>query len=121
MRQNMRQNTRKLTRKERILRIIAPKRFDRYWIDKLNAESRAEEQAERKRKIRLLEEAGPEGINTELHEATLVSSDGWELTVRRWVVTVQGQTITSFPVRGSKPSERYLYDLLLDGLKAGII
>lgn len=117
----MKQNTRKLTRKERIMSIIAPKRFDRDWIDKLNAESIAEEQAERKRKIQLLEESNPEDVDIELHEATLVSFDGCELTVRRWVVTVQGQTITSFPVRGSKPSERYLYDLLLDELKAGII
>ena len=117
----MEQNTRKLTRKERIMSIIAPRRFDRYWIDKLNAESRAEEQAERKRKIRLLEEAGPEGIDIELHEATLVTFSGLSLTTRRWVVTVQGQIITSFPVREGERSRQCLYDLLLDGIKAGII
>ena len=117
----MEQNARKLTRKERIMSIIAPRRFNRYWIEKLNAETRKERQAERKRKIQLLEEAGPDGINTELSEAKLVMSNGHEITARRWVVTVQGQIIASFPVRKGEQSEQVLYDLLLDGLKAGII
>lgn len=113
----MEQNTRKLTRKERIMSIIAPRRFDRYWIDKLNAESKAEEQAERKRKIQLLGKAGPEGIDIELHEATLVTFSGLSLTTRRWVVTVQGQTIASFSVGEHKPSQQYMYDLALTELQ----
>ena len=117
----MEQNARKLTRKERIMCTIAPKWFNRYWIEKLNAETREERQAERKRKIRLLEDAGPEGINTELHEATLVLSGGREVTARRWAVTVKGQIITSLPTGEKKPDNRLLYDLLLAELKAGTI
>lgn len=119
----MKQNARKLTRKERIMSIIAPKRFDRYWTEKLDAESREEEerQAERKRKIQLLEESNPEDVDIELHETTLVMVNGYECTFREWVVTVQGQAITSFPVRESKPSKQYLHDLMMEGLKEGII
>ena len=118
----MKQNAKKLTRKERIMSIIAPKRFDRYWIEKLNAESREEErQTERKRKIQLLEESNPEDVDIELHETTLVIVNGYECTFREWVVTVQGQAITSLAVRESKPSKQYLYDLIMTGLKTGTI
>lgn len=119
----MEQNARKLTRKERIMSIIAPKRFERYWTEKLNAKSSEEQerQAERKRKIQLLEESSPEDVDIELHETTLVMVKGYECTFREWVVTVQGQAITSLSVRESKPSKQYLYDMMLEGLKEGII